>query len=103
MHELKLENLDSQYFEDNRITSLADYVKELDELYSSLKEENKNGNEGSERKELYFRGQDSTDYGNTCPSLFRNEKYYANESNMINDFIAKYPDLFKDCQKMLID
>lgn len=36
MHELKLENLDSQYFEDNRITSLADYVKELDELYSSL-------------------------------------------------------------------
>ena len=38
------------------------------------------------------------DYGNTCPSLFRNEKYYANESNMINDFIAKYPDLFKDCQ-----
>lgn len=98
MHELKLENLDGQYFENNRITSLADYVKELDEIYSSLKEENKNGNEGSERKELYFRGQDSIDYGNTCPSLFRNEMYYANESNMINDFIAKYPDLFKDCQ-----
>lgn len=27
MHELKLENLGSQYFEDNQITSLADYVK----------------------------------------------------------------------------
>lgn len=27
MHELKLENLGNQYFEDNEITSLADYVK----------------------------------------------------------------------------
>lgn len=98
MHELKFENLDSQYFEDNRITSLAYYIKKLEKIYLSLEEENKNRANGSERRELYFRGQDNVDYENTCPSLFRNEKYYANESNMINDFIAKYPDLFKDCQ-----
>ena len=29
MHELKLENLGNQYFEDNEITSLADYVKKV--------------------------------------------------------------------------
>ncbi|MFR5661329.1 MAG: FRG domain-containing protein [Limosilactobacillus mucosae] len=98
MHELKFENLDSQYFEDNRITSLAYYIKKLEKIYLSLEEENKNRANGSEIRELYFRGQDNVDYENTCPSLFRNEKYYANESNMINDFIAKYPDLFKDCQ-----
>lgn len=98
MHELKFENLDSQYFEDNRITSLAYYIKKLEKIYLSLEEENKNRANGSERRELYFRGQDNVDYENTCPRLFRNEKYYANESNMINDFIAKYPDLFKDCQ-----
>lgn len=98
MHELKFENLDSQYFEDNRITSLAYYIKKLEKIYLSLEEENKNRANGSERRELYFRRQDNVDYENTCPRLFRNEKYYANESNMINDFIAKYPDLFKDCQ-----
>ena len=98
MHELKLENLGSQYFEDNQITSLADYVRKVEELYLILEKENKHRANGSERRELYFRGQDDIDYRNTCPSLFRNEKYYANESNMINDFIAKYPDLFKDCQ-----
>lgn len=98
MHELKFENLDSQYFEDNRITSLAYYIKKLEKIYLSLEEENKNRANGSERRELYFRGQDNVDYENTCPGLFRNERYYANESNMINDFIAKYPDLFKDCQ-----
>ncbi|MFY4495080.1 FRG domain-containing protein [Limosilactobacillus mucosae] len=98
MSKLRFENLDSQYFEDNRITSLAYYIKKLEKIYLSLEEENKNRTNGSERRELYFRGQDNVDYENTCPSLFRNEKYYANESNMINDFIAKYPDLFKDCQ-----
>lgn len=98
MHELKLENLCSQYFEDNQITSLADYIKRLEEIYLLVEKENKHRANGSERRELYFRGQDDIDYRNTCPSLFRNEKYYANESNMINDFIAKYPDLFKDCQ-----
>lgn len=98
MHELKLKNLGSQYFEDNQITSLADYIKRLEEIYLLVEKENKHRANGSERRELYFRGQDDIDYRNTCPSLFRNEKYYANESNMINDFIAKYPDLFKDCQ-----
>lgn len=116
MHELKLENLGSQYFEDNQITSLADYVKKVEELYLILEKENKaneennvckeNNSEGDQAKELrndgkrelYFRGQDNIEYGNTCPSLFRNENQYDNEPNMINDFIAKYPDLFKDCQ-----
>lgn len=39
MHELKLENLGNQYFEDNEITSLADYVKKVEELYSILEKE----------------------------------------------------------------
>lgn len=116
MHELKLENLCSQYFEDNQITSLADYVRKVEELYLILEKENKvneennvckeNNSEGDQAKELrndgkrelYFRGQDNIEYGNTCPSLVRNEKQYNHESNMINDFLAKYPDLFKDCQ-----
>lgn len=116
MHELKLENLCSQYFEDNQITSLADYVRKVEELYLILEKENKvneennvckeNNSEGNQAKELrndgkrelYFRGQDNIEYGNTCPSLVRNEKQYNHESNMINDFLAKYPDLFKDCQ-----
>lgn len=116
MHELKLENLCSQYFEDNQITSLADYVRKVEELYLILEKENKvneennvckeNNSEGDQAKELrndgkrelYFRGQDNIEYGNTCPSLVRNEKQYNYESNMINDFLAKYPDLFKDCQ-----
>ena len=97
MHELKLENLGSQYFEANQITSLAEYVKKVKKLYFMLEEENRHRASGNEKKELYFRGQDN-DYGNTCPSLFRNEEYYDNESNMINDFITKYPDLFEDCQ-----
>lgn len=113
MYGLMLGNLNNQDFEDNRITSLACYVKKVEELYSILENENRENkenmdNDGNDsekihlendgKRELYFRGQDSIDYRNTCPSLFRNEKYYANESNMINDFIAKYPDLFKDCQ-----
>lgn len=116
MHELKLENLGNQYFEDNEITSLADYVKKVEELYLVLEKENKaneennvckeNNSEGDQAKELrndgkrelYFRGQGKVKYGNTCPSLFRNNEYYGHEANMINDFIAKYPDLFKDCQ-----
>lgn len=121
MHELKLENLGSQYFEDNKITSLADYVQKVEELYSILEKENnanekndseednvcgENNSEGDQAKELrndgkrelYFRGQDNIEYGNTCPSLVRNKKQYNHESNMINDFLAKYPDLFKDCQ-----
>lgn len=116
MHELKLKNLGSQYFEDNQITSLADYVRKVEELYLILEKENKvneennvckeNNSEGDQAKELrndgkrelYFRGQDNIEYGNTCPSLVRNEKQYNHESNMINDFLAKYPDLFKDCQ-----
>jgi|GEM_PF-1415941 len=121
MHELKLENLGNQYFEDNEITSLADYVKKVEELYLILKKEN-SANEKSDseknnvcrennserdqakelrndgKRELYFRGQGKVKYGNTCPSLFRNNEYYGHEANMINDFIAKYPDLFKDCQ-----
>ncbi|WP_270631067.1 FRG domain-containing protein [Limosilactobacillus mucosae] len=121
MHELKLENLGSQCFEDNKITSLADYVQKVEELYSILEKENnaneknnseednvcgENNSEGDQAKELrndgkrelYFRGQDNIEYGNTCPSLVRNKKQYNHESNMINDFLAKYPDLFKDCQ-----
>lgn len=121
MHELKLENLGSQCFEDNKITSLADYVQKVEELYSILEKENnaneknnseednvcgENNSEGDQAKELrnddkrelYFRGQDNIEYGNTCPSLFRNTKQYNHESNMINDFLAKYPDLFKNCQ-----
>ncbi|WP_270635731.1 FRG domain-containing protein [Limosilactobacillus mucosae] len=110
MYGLMLGNLNNQDFEDNRITSLACYVKKVEELYLILENENKadmdnDGNDSEKihlenegKRELYFRGQDSIDYRNTCPSLFRNEKYYANESNMINDFIAKYPDLFKNCQ-----
>lgn len=104
MHELKLENLGNQYFEDNEITSLADYVKKVEELYSILEKEDRDNkenmvnNEDYDRRELYFRGQDNIEYGNTCPSLFRNNKRYEYEANMINDFIAKYPDLFKDCQ-----
>lgn len=121
MHELKLENLGNQYFEDNEITSLADYVKKVEELYSILeKEDSVNEKSDSEKnnvcrennserdqakelrndgkRELYFRGQGKVKYGNTCPSLFRNNEYYGHEANMINDFIAKYPDLFKDCQ-----
>lgn len=110
MHELKLENLCSQYFEDNPITSLADYVRKVEELYLILEKENnvckENNSEGDQvkelrndgKRELYFRGQDNIEYGNTCPSLVRNEKQYNHESNMINDFLAKYPDLFKDCQ-----
>lgn len=121
MHELKLENLGSQCFEDNKITSLADYVQKVEELYSILEKENnaneknnseednvcgQNNSEGNQAKELrndgkgelYFRGQDNIEYGNTCPSLFRNTKQYNHESNMINDFLAKYPDLFKNCQ-----
>lgn len=113
MYGLMLGNLNNQDFEDNRITSLACYVKKVEELYSILENENRENKENMDndrndsekihlendgKRELYFRGQDSIDYRNTCPSLFRNEKYYANESNMINDFIAKYPDLFKDCQ-----
>ena len=39
MNELKLENLGNQYFEDNEITSLADYVKKVEELYSILEKE----------------------------------------------------------------
>lgn len=110
MFGLMLGNLNNQDFEGNRITSLACYVKKVEELYSILENENKENmdNDGNDsekihlenegKRELYFRGQDDIDYRNTCPSLFRNEKYYANESNMINDFIAKYSDLFKDCQ-----
>lgn len=121
MHELKLENLGSQCFEDNKITSLADYVQKVEELYSILEKENnaneknnseednvcgENNSEGDQAKELrndgkrelYFRGQDNIEYGNTCPSLFRNTKQYNHESNMINDFLAKYPDLFKNYQ-----
>ncbi|MCQ5167651.1 FRG domain-containing protein, partial [Roseburia hominis] len=60
--------------------------------------ENMVNNEDYDRRELYFRGQDNIEYGNTSPSLFRNNKRYEYEANMINDFIAKYPDLFKDCQ-----
>lgn len=116
MHELKLENLCSQYFEDNQITSLADYVRKVEELYLILEKENKaneenNGckenNSGGDqakelrndgKRELYFRGQDNIEYGNTCPSLVRNKKQYNHESNMINDFLAKYPDLFVFCK-----
>ena len=104
MHELKLENLGNQYFEDNEITSLADYVKKVEELYSILEKEDRDNkenmvnNEDYDRRELYFRGQDNIEYGNMCPSLFRNNERYEYEANMINDFIAKYPDLFKDCQ-----
>lgn len=82
MHELKLENLGSQCFEDNKITSLADYVQKVEELYSILEKENnaneknnseednvcgENNSEGDQAKELrndgkrelYFRGQDN--------------------------------------------
>ena len=62
MHELKLENLCSQYFEDNQITSLADYVRKVEELYLILEKENKvneennvckeNNSEGDQAKEL---------------------------------------------------
>lgn len=56
MHELKLENLGSQYFEDNQITSLADYVKKVEELYLILEKENngckENNSEGDWAKEL---------------------------------------------------
>lgn len=72
---------------DITVNSLENYIQEITKLNSTL---NTNQN-------LYYRGQNDV-FDNTLPSLFRNQNYLDNENNLINDFITKDPELFKNCQ-----
>ena len=59
MYGLMLGNLNNQDFEDNRITSLACYVKKVEELYSILENENRENkenmdNDGNDSEKIHL-------------------------------------------------
>ncbi|WP_201308434.1 FRG domain-containing protein [Companilactobacillus farciminis] len=76
--------------EETEITCVCDLLNELKKLNKMKKCSN-------EKYNFYFRGQRGV-YGNTLPSLLREDAFKKSEKNLIENFLVRDPNLFSGAE-----
>ncbi len=85
---LKIENDELLCFNEytpKRIKTVDEFIKKIETIYDKYK---------TDDTEVFFRGQSNINYI-TLPGIFRDERFYNNESQMYRDIILKCPNEFE--------